>query len=71
MSETQQGPEPKYVAWRVVPYKRGTEWGPVYTDKAMAIRAAKEVDGENNWMIEGLTQERYERLTGEGVSIER
>jgi hypothetical protein len=68
VSETQQGPAEKYVAWRVVPYLGGCNprrksLSDIYTDRDVAIRAAKAVDGEDNWMISGLTQEQYERET--------
>jgi len=66
MSETQQGPLEQYVAWRVVPYLRGTNTlrrssGDIYADREAAIRAAIALDGEDNWMISGLTQEQYDR----------
>jgi hypothetical protein len=56
----------EYVAWRIVPYLAGLNegrkgMGDVYTNREAAIKEAIRIDGEDNWMIQGLTQEQYAR----------
>lgn len=71
MSNVQQGPEQKFVAWRIVPYLKANRSEHVYYDHEKAVQAAIALDGENNWMISGITQEQLDRQSAAEQELDR